>query len=1101
MAIELVKNKKHLVVKRDGRIEEYDEEKMRKVLKWACNDREWMVDEILNDVQIKIYDKIHITKLFDEVINTVANKISLLYPIWDEVAKNLLIQKYYKEVWGIKRDEYPDYLEVIKKALKYNIYKKEIIETFSEEELKELGSYINPKRDFLFTFGGLELFMSKYAKRYTKNKMLELPQHTYMRVAIQLHYKDKDRLKRIKEKYDMLSLHKIAPATPIMLNSLSDIFNATSCVLIQTDDDSESIMETARSMAIYSKNASGLGVDISRIRALGSSIGKDGVSSGVIPFIKVFESIVSSWNQKCYSEDTEILTENGWKLFSELENEKVAQYVYDGEGNGHIEFVNYVDFFEYDLKEQPMYHFYMNSGRYIDLLVSQNHRMVKLITPSNKLSIEYAKDIEYGSDNWMIVSGGNINKNKHLSNWDKFLIAYQADGGRNKRITGKFSGYYSYYFRFTKKRKIKRLQNLLDTLIREGFDINYKVRINKNGEHKPVTIFDVKVSVDYGVLPKDFDWVDITKYSEQEIDEFIFELTQWDGSSKNRDYSYLTIKKENVDKIQALAVLGNYRTSISVITPENKVWKQQYKISFVKTNKIGSCSISNKENSNRGIRKEKITYTGKIYSVSVPSTILVVRRNGKVVISGNSARVGAAAVYYPFWHLDSERITLLKDAGGNDDERARKLKYAIKWNSVFTDAIINDDYVYLFDPKDTPELLDTYGEEFKKWYKYYSEKQGIRKKKIKARELAYLVAKIRSETGNLYWFSVDNANKFRVTKDFINQGNLCCSEVLLPTKPLKLNKIKFIKDVETGVIKEVRSYDGEIGICNLTSINLLAWNKMNEEEKDKFIYSLLLGMDNAIEYADYPVKAGERFNKLHRAIGIGITNYHNWLASQQIKFSDEKAKEVTHYVMEDIYFYLVKNSIELSKERGKYYYYDGSLWSKGKFGWELYEEYFKEIEKELGVTLNYPLKHNWDSLRVEMVKYGVRFELLMSIPPGATSSAVLNFTEGIEPIRELKITKEGTYTLPFIVPNLQKNRMYYEKAWEIPTKQILELAAIRQKFLDQSQSLNLYQTNPDSAFDIINDIVYAEKLGVKSLYYFNSLKKGDIEEVCEGCAV
>jgi len=764
MAIELVKNKKHLVVKRDGRIEEYDEEKMRKVLKWACNNREWMVEEILNDVQIKIYDKIHIAKLFDEVINTVTNKISLLYPIWDEVAKNLLIQKYYKEVWGIKRDEYPDYLEVIKKALKYNIYKKEIIDTFSKEELEELGSYINPKRDFLFTFGGLELFMNKYVKRYTKNKMLELPQHAYMRVAIQLHYKDKDRLKRIKEKYDMLSLHKIAPATPIMLNSLSDVFNATSCVLIQTDDDSESIMETARSMAIYSKNASGLGVDISRIRALGSSIGKDGVSSGVIPFIKVFESIVSSWNQK-------------------------------------------------------------------------------------------------------------------------------------------------------------------------------------------------------------------------------------------------------------------------------------------------------------------------------------------------SARVGAAAIYYPFWHLDSERITLLKDAGGNDDERARKLKYAIKWNSVFTDAIINDDYIYLFDPKDTPELLDTYGEEFKKWYKHYSEKQGIRKKKIKARELAYLVAKIRSETGNLYWFSVDNANKFRVTRDFINQGNLCCSEVLLPTKPLKLNKIKFIKDVETGVIKEVREYDGEIGICNLTSINLLAWDEMNRKEKDKFIYSLLLGMDNAIEYADYPVKAGERFNKLHRAIGIGITNYHNWLASQRIKFSDEKAKEVTHYVMEDIYFYLVKNSIELAKQRGKYYYYDGSLWSKGKFGWELYEEYFKEIEKELGTKLNYPLKHNWDNLRVEMVKYGVRFELLMSIPPGATSSAVLNFTEGIEPIRELKITKEGTYTLPFIVPNLQKNRMYYEKAWEIPTKQILELAAIRQKFLDQSQSLNLYQINPDSAFDIINDIVYAEKLGIKSLYYFNSLKKGDIEEVCEGCAV
>jgi len=764
MGITLVKNKKHIVIKRDGREEEYNEEKMRKVLEWACDNREWMVKEVLNDVQIKIYDRIHISKLFDEVINTVANKISLLYPMWDEVAKKLLIQKYYKEVWGIKRNEYPNYKEVVKKALKYGVYKKEIIDSFTKEELKELGDYIKPERDFLFTFGGLELFMTKYAKKYTKNKILELPQHTYMRVAIQLHYKDRDRIKRIKEKYDMLSLHKIAPATPIMLNSLSDVFNATSCVLIQVDDDSESIMETARSMGIYSKNASGLGVDISRIRALGSSIGKDGVSSGTIPFIKIFESVVSAFNQK-------------------------------------------------------------------------------------------------------------------------------------------------------------------------------------------------------------------------------------------------------------------------------------------------------------------------------------------------SSRPGSAAIYYPFWHLDSERITLLKDAGGNEDERARKLKYAIKWNKIFTNAIKKNEDIYLFDPKDTPELLESYGEDFEKWYKLYSEKQGIKKKKIKARDLAYLVAKIRSETGNLYWFSVDNANKFRVTKDFINQGNLCCSEVLLPTKPLKLKEIKFIRDEETKEVKEVREYDGEIGICNLTSINLLAWDKMNEKEKDKFVYSLLLGMDNAIEYADYPVKAGERFNKLHRAIGIGITNYHNWLASQKIKSSEEKAKEVTHYIMEDIYYYLVKNSIELAKQRGKYYYFEGSLWSKGKFGWELYEEHFKEIEKELGIKLNYSIKHNWEELREEMVKYGVRFELLMSIPPGATSSLVLNFTEGIEPIRELKIMKEGTYTLPFIVPNLQKNRMYYEKAWEIPTKQILELAAIRQKFLDQSQSLNLYQVNPDSAYEIISDILYAEKLGLKSLYYFNSLKKGEIEEVCEGCAI
>ncbi|MRJ07149.1 MAG: ribonucleoside-diphosphate reductase subunit alpha [Epsilonproteobacteria bacterium] len=773
MSIKLIAGKKHNVIKRDGRVEPFSWEKLRRVLEWAVTYQtgisperaDIFINSILDSLNIRIYDKITIQKLFDEVIDVTANLTSELYPVYDKIARNLYIQKIYKEIWRIKRDQYPDYRQVLEKGIKSGLYKREILESFSPLELEELGNYIKPERDFLFTFGGLNLFMQKYSARYSKTRYLELPQHTYMRVAIQLHWKDKDRLKMIKEKYDMLSLHQIAIATPFMLNSLKETFNPTSCVLVQVDDDSESIMETARSMAIYSKNASGLGVDVSRIRAIGSQIGKEGVSSGVVPFIKIFESVISAFNQK-------------------------------------------------------------------------------------------------------------------------------------------------------------------------------------------------------------------------------------------------------------------------------------------------------------------------------------------------SSRPGSCAIYYPYWHYEAPKITLLKDAGGNDDERARKLKYAVKWYKKFTDAILKDEEIYLFDPKDTPELLESYGEEFEKWYDYYSQKRGVKKRKFKARELAFLIAKVRSETGNLYWFSVDNANKFRMSRDFINQGNLCCAEVMLPTKPLQLRSSTLYQDIERGELIEEREYTGEIGICNLTSINLLAWEKLGPGEKERFTYNLLVGMDNAIEFGDYPVKAGERFNKLHRAIGIGITNYHNWLATHRVKMSEEKAKEMTHQIMEDIYYYLVKNSIRLAKERGRYHYFEGSRWSEGVFQWELYQRHFDRLEKEYGLKLNYPMNHDWEPLRAEMVQYGVRFEFLTSIPPGATSSLVLNFTEGIEPIREFKIIKEGTYNIPFLAPNLTQNRLYYEKAWEIPTFQLLQLAAIRQKFLDQSQSLNLYEKNPESAFSIIKTLIWAEKLGLKSLYYLNTLKKGDVEEEeCEGCSV
>jgi len=118
-----------------------------------------------------------------------------------------------------------------------------------------------------------------------------------------------------------------------------------------------------------------------------------------------------------------------------------------------------------------------------------------------------------------------------------------------------------------------------------------------------------------------------------------------------------------------------------------------------------------------------------------------------------------------------------------------------------------------------------------------------------------------------------------------------------------------------------------------------------------------------------------------------------------------------------------------------------------------------------------------------------------------TSSLALSFTEGCEPIRALKITKEGTYTLPFLAPNLQQNRQYYEMCWDIPRNILIELAAIRQKFIDQSQSTNLYFTKMDSSKELLGSIMYAEKLGVKTLYYLNSMKAGDSEEACESCSV
>lgn len=319
-----------------------------------------------------------------------------------------------------------------------------------------------------------------------------------------------------------------------------------------------------------------------------------------------------------------------------------------------------------------------------------------------------------------------------------------------------------------------------------------------------------------------------------------------------------------------------------------------------------------------------------------------------------------------------------------------------------------------------------------------------------------------------------------------------CTEVMLPTKPLKVLDSKIETDFNFTKFPEKRELEGEIGICNLSSVNLMAFDAMSEEEKERFTYSLLLGMDNNIEYSDYPVKAGERFNKLHRAVGIGPTNWQNWLASKGCKVSDEKAKQLTHEIMESLSYYLTKASIRLAAERGKYYYFEGSKWEKGEFIHE---------SAQLPEHLNYPLKYDWEKLRKDLLKYGVRFEFLMALAPGATSSLVLNFTEGASLIRQFKTIKEGTYNIPFLAPNLLKHRKYYELAWDVDMDVILEQAAIRQKFMDQGQSVDIMVKDPDKASNILKILLKAEQLGLKSLYYLNTLKKGETDEECESCSV
>jgi len=315
----------------------------------------------------------------------------------------------------------------------------------------------------------------------------------------------------------------------------------------------------------------------------------------------------------------------------------------------------------------------------------------------------------------------------------------------------------------------------------------------------------------------------------------------------------------------------------------------------------------------------------------------------------------------------------------------------------------------------------------------------------------------------------------------------------LPSKGPTIKDLRIKHDWEKNNLDIIEKSYGEIALCNLSAINIMQWINLSKEEKEELAYILLRAFDNEIETMYYPVKEAEIANKLYRNIGIGVNSLASFFASQNIKFTDPKSFKIEFDLMEDIYYYILKASIQLAKERGKFPKFNETKW---KDGW-LPIDRFKDLFNSLA---NQKQKDRWEELRKDIKEYGVRFGTHFATAPGSTSSLFLiNGTESTEPVKQLVANKTGTYSCKQFVPNIRKWGINYQLAWEIPNNVLYKHAAVRQIFIDQGQSINSYTDNPQSAFETFKDIIQANLLGLKGLYYLN-MKKGEIHDACENCS-
>ncbi|HFC8830227.1 TPA: class 1a ribonucleoside-diphosphate reductase subunit alpha [Neisseria subflava] len=459
--------------------------------------------------------------------------------------------------------------------------------------------------------------------------------------------------------------------------------------------------------------------------------------------------------------------------------------------------------------------------------------------------------------------------------------------------------------------------------------------------------------------------------------------------------------------------------------------------------------------------------------------------------SQGGVRGGAATLFYPLWHIEAESLLVLKNNRGVEDNRIRQLDYGVQINRLLYTRLIKGGNITLFSPNEVPGLYDAFfadQDEFERLYTKYEQDPNIRKRTLPATELFSTLMQERAGTGRIYIQNVDHCNThspFDPRVAPVHQSNLCM-EIALPTKPLD----------------NINDPNGEIALCTLSAFNLGALNNLDELEELADL--TVRALDALLDYQDYPVAAARTATMNRRTLGIGVINYAYYLAKNGVRYSDDSALGLTHRTFEAMQYYLLKASVNLAKEYGACPLFNQTVYSQGKLPIDTYK-------KDLDAVCNEPLHYDWESLRADIVKYGLRNSTLTALMPSETSSQIANATNGIEPPRGLvsvKASKDGI--LKQVVPEFETLKDAYETLWQLPGNEgYLKLVGVMQKFVDQSISANTaydpnkFEGSKVSMKQMLKDLLTAYKYGVKTLYYHNTRDgaddtQADIQD--DGCA-
>lgn len=1132
-----------IVIKRNGSSEEVSFDKVIRRIKFKslekpiCSKVDYV--SIAQKVCSRIYNGVKTTEL-DELAANICIGLSTDEPQYAQLASRIIISNNHKNTpktftecikilytnKGISGISSPLVSDIL-----YNI-----VNHFDTE----IENKINYNRDYMFNYFGFKVLEGSYLKKVEGN-VVERPQHMLMRVSLGIHFdsfdisnKDniiyKEQLERAFNTYELMSMGFFIHATPTLFNSGTNNPCLLSCFLLGMEDSINGIFKCISDCAQISKAAGGIGFNISNIRSKNSYIhGTGGYSNGILPMLKVFNNTALYVNQ-CFHPETIIYTQSGPKRICDvIINDKVITN--DGSQKPILKIVkNSVSKEIYVIK---------NSQNILNTKCTGEHQIYTIKTTNSKLSIHtLLNEFDQGNIKAEYINASNLKIGD--------LVCFPIPKYNITLFDNNYMRFYGIW-------------------ISNGYDINGKIGINLTNRVniEPTLLFlkdilnkyNIKFNIIHNNLKKlvSITWDCNTQkiFKDNDRNRSFINPKYFFGSRDNiinLIKGILEVKKINTKNVNIKA--GSYLFACSIkllflntgyLIKGYRDKKKNYILNIPLWDEFIPKSLNIKTTTNKefvnhngliwtrikNIRKQK--YNGHVYDLNIEDNHNYLTELGLVHNSGK--RNGSFAAYIEPWHADIYDFLEIKKNHGDEQSKCRDLFMALWIPDLFMERVANSLDWCLMDPNECPGLSNTYGEEFNKLYIDY-ENRGKYKTKISARNLWNKILESQIETGVPYICYKDSINKKSNQKNLgtIMNSNLC---------------------------SEIAEYSDstEYACCTLASLGLPAFIKDNEfdfHNLSNVVKTVVYNLNKIIDINKYPVPETEKSNKRHRPLGIGVQGLADVYMILKMSFDSPEAAQLNKEIFATIYYSALQESLALSIQKGEEYSNNVSSNYSTNNPWE--EEVFKSRNKcsWLGaystfegspisqgkfqfdlwnitpITNAGTLQFDWEKLRKDIIKYGIRNSLLVAPMPTASTSQILGYNECFEPITSniyVRRVLAGEFIVinNYLINDLQKIGIWnkelkeqiilnngsienitqipknirdlYKTSWDISMKNIIDQSADRGAYICQTQSLNLFIAKPNFK-TITNMHFYGWRKGLKTgIYYLRTQAAAKAQQI------